>query len=161
MRFRNQLLALVLPIAALARGAAADADKWMLTTADFHNELVEVRGLNASGVTVEDAATSQTRVVPVEQFLDLRRNGATTAVPAINQFVLYLTGGDKLIGTPANLTADSMIWKNSLLGDFPVPTASLRGVTRSATQSPAEQRFHSWHYRRRHQSNRVGPGQRR
>ena len=123
---------------ALASSAFAQ-EKWTLTTADFHSQPVEVRGLDASGVTVVPSGSTESKVVPAEQFLDLRRTDAGAPSTAPGKFVLYLSGGDKLVGEPANLTADNLIWKNTLLGDFPIPTASLRGVTRSVTQSPAEQ----------------------
>jgi hypothetical protein len=138
MQLRYQLLALILPALAMSQPASA-AEKWVLTTADFRSQPVEVHGLDAAGVNVADVGSSQTRVVPAEQFLDLRRSGAAVAAPANAKFVLYLTGGDKLVGEPTNLTADNLVWKNSLLGDYPIATASLRGITRSAAQSPAEQ----------------------
>jgi len=138
MQLRYQLLALLLPALVMSQRVPA-AEKWVLTTADFRSQPVEVRGLDASGVNVADVGSSQTRVVPAEQFLDLRRSGAVVAAPSNAKFVLYLTGGDKLVGEPINLTADSLVWKNNLLGDYPIATASLRGITRSASQSPAEQ----------------------
>jgi hypothetical protein len=120
----------------LAPVLSAQADNWMLTTADFKTEQVALQGIDPAGIKVTSANTGQQRSIPLDDFLDVQR--PTSATPAVSaKFVLQLNGGDKLLGEPLSLTADSLVWKNPTLGEVSIPTARLLGITRGSAAALA------------------------
>lgn len=101
----------------------------MLTTADFKTEQIALKGIDATGIKVTSTNSDQPRTVSLDQFLDVQRSGAAPSATGA-KFVLQLSGGDKLLGEPVNLTAEALVWQNPTLGEVSVPTSRMLGITR-------------------------------
>src|SRR4029078_1375661 len=98
MRF-HRFTAAMLALSFAAAAAARAPETWTLTTADFKNASVNVKGIDDKGVRVTDPVTSSDRVVSMDEFLQLERPVASApgTAPAQQQpgkFVLHLAGGD-------------------------------------------------------------------
>ena len=107
----------------------AQSDRWMLTTADFKTEQISLKAIDQTGIKVTSTNSEEPRTVPLDQFLDVQRPVATPSATGA-RFVLQLSGGDKLLGDPVNLTAEALVWKNPTLGEVSVPTSRMLGITR-------------------------------
>jgi hypothetical protein len=125
-------------------GGANAQEAWTLTTADFRNSTVVLRGIDAAGVRVAEAGAGEApgqpaaeRVVAMEEFLQVER-----PVPASAQqgkFVLHLSGGDQLAGEPASIQGEQLVWASAAAGELRVPLSRAAAVTRPG-QRPPERR---------------------
>jgi hypothetical protein len=98
--------------------ATARADDWTVTTADFRNQSVLLRGIGPDGVRVADTASGPVRTIKFDQFVSAKRFAPLPATPPA--FTLALVGGDRLTGNPTALNGENLVWQNPLLGSIPV-----------------------------------------
>ena len=124
----------------LAAAAARAEDTWTLTTADFRNASVTLKGIGADGLKVADVGQGAERTVPMDQFLQLERPLAATqptaGQPANSKFILHLAGGDQLAGEPVALAGEDLVWNNAAAGEVRVPMAGVGAMTRPGQQPP-------------------------
>lgn len=123
------ILVLVVCPAALAQ------DSWVLTTSDFRSESVVLKSIDSSALKVKSPSGEQ-RSVPMDRFLDIRRT--LPAAPTSGKFVLHMVGGDQLGGEPVALKAESLVWRNTALGEIEIPTSRLAGITPPGVPGPVE-----------------------
>lgn len=111
-------------------------DGWLLTTAQFKTDTVFLKGFDSSGLKVTAAAGGQERTISMDDFLDLTRTLPVTQ--STGRFVLHLVGGDKLAGEPVGLKGDSLMWKNSELGEVSIPGSRMVALTGPNQPAPTE-----------------------
>ena len=125
-------IAVALSLVAAAAAARAQ-DSWTLTTADFRNASVSLKGFDATSVRVSESGQGE-RGVPMDEFLQLER-----PLPASTQqgkFVLHLAGGDQLAGEPVSIAGEQLVWNNAAAGELRVPMNRVAAMTRPGQQPP-------------------------
>jgi hypothetical protein len=115
--------------------ARAD-EQWILTTADFKSETVSIKSIDDAGVHITGDNNSD-RAVPMSQFLQLDRTGATRSAPP--KLFLWLNDGDHLGGTPLGISGESITWRCPSFGDLSFPLNSVRAIERASQLSPANE----------------------
>lgn len=116
-------------IALVLFSSLAFADSgWVLTTADFAQQPVNLRAIGPEGLSAVPVGGQQAATTPYENFLQVDRSSAvaTSAEP----FVLHLVGGDRLYGKPTGYKLEQIIWTNALVGEVKVPLKQVRGLVR-------------------------------
>lgn len=129
---RIPLLTLVALSLVAAAGARAQ-ESWTLTTADFRNASVSVKGIDGNTVKVSESGQAE-RAVPMDEFLQLER-----PLPASTQqgkFVLHMAGGDQLAGEPVSIAGEQLVWTNAAAGELRVPMNRVAAMTRPGQQPP-------------------------
>jgi len=125
--------ATVLAISFVAAAAARAQDVWTLTTADFRNASVSLKGIDGNSVRVGESGQGD-RAVPMDDFLQLER-----PLPASTQqgkFVLHMAGGDQLAGEPVSIAGEQLVWNNAAAGELRVPMNRVAALTRPGQQPP-------------------------
>ena len=129
MNMRMTLIALLLSLSSVARAQ----ENWTLTTADFKNVSVTLKGMDANAVRVTEAAGGE-RAVSMDEFLQLERQ-LPTAVQQ-GKFVLHLAAGDQLAGEPVSVAGEDLVWNNAAAGEVRVPMNRVAAMTRPGQQPP-------------------------
>jgi hypothetical protein len=117
---------------------------WQLTTADFHSDRVVLQSIDPqSGVSVLNEAGQQPRTIGLDRLLVIQRIGPSSppVATAGSRFALEMAGGDRLIGQPAAIEGENLIWQSPALGRFSVPLRSVISILRSNVEvqpSPAQ-----------------------
>jgi hypothetical protein len=123
-RFNVFILLLISPL--LAR---AD-DGWILTTADFHSQRVNLTALDRATISVTSAGKAQQ--IGIDQLLSLERTDKP--VPIASKFIAVLAGGDRAAGQPKAIAGDNLQWNNPVLGELSLPLKSVKAIVRRADQ---------------------------
>lgn len=111
-------------------------EQWLLTTAQFKTDTVTLDALTPSGIKVVSASGGAERTISMDDFLDLTRT--LPVAQSTGRFVLHLVGGDKLSGEPVGLKGDSLMWKNSELGELSIPGSRMVALTGPNQPAPTE-----------------------
>jgi hypothetical protein len=120
----------------LLPSALAPASPWTLTTADFQTQQVELQSLSADSLVVTTPGGPKT--VPVTDVLQLSRE-VTAAATKPAAFVLTLSTGDRLTGTPAALDGEMFTWASPSVGAMKVSLRDVQSLSKaSAPASPAD-----------------------
>jgi len=119
------LLGVLLFCALMAR---ADAG-WVLTTADFRQKAVVLRGIDATGVTVGPVGSDVASSIPYDEFLQLER--ASHSRVGTGRFTLHLAGGTRILGEPTGYQDEQVIWSSPAVGELKVPLKEARALVRS------------------------------
>ncbi|HEV8291367.1 MAG TPA: hypothetical protein VGP94_05570, partial [Tepidisphaeraceae bacterium] len=106
----------------------ADAG-WVLTTADFRQQAVVLRGIDGRGVTVAPVGSDVASTIPYDQFLQLDR--ATRSRVGTGRFVLHLAGGTRILGEPSGYQDEQVIWNSPAVGELRVPLKEARALVRN------------------------------
>ena len=121
--------------------AWADAG-WVLTTADFKQQVVSFDGLDGQGVraTPTGGEGGVTGAVAFEQFLSIERTEPPRA--AQEKFTLYLLNGDRVVGEPVGVKGESVAWRSPGLGEILVDLKGAKALVRGgkAADPPAGER---------------------
>lgn len=125
---------LITTLMALAPAAAHGASEWTLTTADFEKQRVELRELRGETLVVMSLGSERPTEVPLARFLKLERLDATPS--AGDGLTLHLLDGGRLVGVPARVEGDSIIWKTASVGEVPASLRRAVGITRSGQALP-------------------------
>ena len=115
-------------------GLAHAQSSWTLTTADFHTDPVLLNGIDDSGIHVSALSDRTKRVVALDQFLELTRQGVPEAITG--KFVLHMTGGDRLGGQPVSIKGNDLVWESPILGQLRLPMKRLIGITQPGKTPP-------------------------
>lgn len=115
-------------------GFARAQSSWTLTTADFHTDPVLLNGIDESGVHVSALSDRTKRVVALDHFLELTRQGVPEAITG--KFVLHMAGGDRLGGQPVSIKGNDLLWENPVLGQLRLPMKRLIGITQPGKMPP-------------------------
>ncbi len=115
------MVGVVCTLAAPARGQG----RWNLTTADFQSRLVQVKGIDDAGVSVEPGDQ-----VGWDQVLQFSRESA----PKVSggKFILHTATGDHLHGAPVKVEQEKLYWTLPSLGEVTVALRQVRGITRGS-----------------------------
>jgi len=111
-----------------APAACADAG-WVLTTAEFRQQAVVLRGIDASGVSVGPVAGDGASSTSWDEFLQLER--ATHSRVGTGRFILHLAGGTRILGEPTGYQDEQVIWNSPAVGVLKVPLKQARALVRS------------------------------
>lgn len=135
--FRN--LAAALGLATLLSSARAD---WTLLTADFASQQhLTVNTWTQDGLSAT-AESGKLTTFPSRDIIRLSFNrppGTLAPAPSGPRWQLNLRNGDQLIGAPAGISGQSIVFKTPELGAFPVPlkfVASLVSAKKADSFSP-------------------------
>ena len=120
----------VLVITGLARAQSS----WTLTTADFHTDPILLDGIDDSGIHVSALSDRTKRVVALDHFLELTRQGVPEAITG--KFVLHMAGGDRLGGQPVGMKGNDLVWESPVLGQLRLPMKRLIGITQPGKTPP-------------------------
>ncbi|HEX5242862.1 MAG TPA: NPCBM/NEW2 domain-containing protein [Tepidisphaeraceae bacterium] len=107
---------------------------WTLTTADFHTDPVLLNGIDDSGIHVSALSDRTKRVVALDHFLELTRQGVPEAITG--KFVLHMAGGDRLGGQPVSIKGNDLVWESPVLGQLRLPMKRLIGITQPGKTPP-------------------------
>ena len=132
---KSMLYSVIFCVGCLAPFAEAAGQKWLLTTADFKSDTVELQDLGPSGIKAAAVGGAE-QVIPLDQFLDLTRT--LPAVQSSGKFDLHMTGGDRLSGEPVSMNADALVWKNDLLGEISIPGSRMAAMTTPGKPAPGD-----------------------
>jgi NPCBM/NEW2 domain len=139
VKFSLKNLAIVLFIA-----SAATAQEWTITTADFHSQPATLRSLSADGVGISvSGATTQPveSTVPLDAFVSAVR--PMQSAGTTEKFILLLSGGDRLAGTPGGVVDEKLVWNSPMLGQLNIPLNQLialgHGDNATAPDMPPKQ----------------------
>lgn len=135
--FSHRVTLTLLAVSLLAATAARAQDAWTLTTADFRNASVSLKGIDGTGVRVTDPSTNSDRVVSMDEFLQLERPVGDSSQSG--KFVLHMTGGDQLAGEPVSIAGEDLVWNNPAAGEVRVPMSRVSALTRPG-QRPGDRR---------------------
>lgn len=141
------ILLIPLSAAAAAPAAAATTDSvWTLTTGDFQSRVVRLLAMDQSGarvVPVAAAGDGEEQFIPIDRFLEISRADQSPASAGENAkaLVLELVDGDRLLGRPAGMSSENLIWTHPLLGDVVVPLRHLRSLGRADERLSAPARL--------------------
>jgi hypothetical protein len=141
--FTGQFLLVLLLTASL--GFAADTGDWTLTTADLSRQTAILRGMDDHGLNVSTDAGPQQ--IPLDRFVSIQRQlaaaenpdaGHATTQPAeATRFILYLTTGDRIAGTPGGIENEQLTWTNPAVGALKIPLRQLAAMLKP-TLAPAD-----------------------
>lgn len=126
---RAWLLTLVFAACGLVVARAA-ADTWLLTTADFQTQSLDLSGIDQQGLTVRDG-----RRIPLDRVLQLEHAGTRAAVAP--KFVAHLHNGARFAGEPVAVSGEQLRWNTPALGQTSLPLRDLRAIVRGAAEPPA------------------------
>jgi hypothetical protein len=115
-------------LAAFFMLAAAHAQEWTLSTADFRTEQVALQSIDQQGVHVVAAGQSKPRVIAAEAFVQLDRGVMSLERPA--KFMLHLITGDRVGGEPVKVENDRITWRNATVGELTIPLTQLAALTK-------------------------------
>jgi hypothetical protein len=128
-----RITATVIWVSLVAAAAARAQDSWTLTTADFRNASVSLKGIDSNAVKVSESGQGD-RTVPMDEFLQLERTLPASAQQG--KFVLHLAGGDQLAGEPVSISGEQLVWTNAAAGELRVPMSRVAAMTRPGQQPP-------------------------
>src|SRR5438132_129550 len=106
----------------------ADAG-WVLTTADFHQQAVVLRGIDTAGATVGPVGSDVAQKTPYDELLQLERG--THSRVGTGRFILHLAGGTKILGEPTGYQDEQVIWNSPAVGNLKVPLKEARALVRN------------------------------
>jgi hypothetical protein len=122
-------------VVCLMGAAAARAETaWVLTTADFQRQGVDLVSLDGGGAVVRSEKGEQ-RTVPLEDFLQLERTAGAHDVPG--KFTLYLASGDRISGEPVGVKDEQLQWKSAGVGELTIPIRQIAAFAKAAGQTLA------------------------
>src|SRR5436853_4540737 len=124
----------VVLVLAAAAGAFADAG-WVLTTADFRQQAVVLRGINEQGVTAGPVGSDAGSKIWYDDFVQLDR--ATKSRVGTGRFVLHLAGGTRILGDPTGYQDEQVIWNSPAVGELKVPLKEARALVRNGKSPDA------------------------
>ena len=113
-------VALIIPL--LGSVAAMASDDWTLTTGDLHSRVVQLHGIDATGVTVSAAATQPSRI-ELSNLVSLERDA--TAAATTSRWSIQLHNGDIFAGEPVSLEGETLHWHEDLIGPIDVAMSSV------------------------------------
>jgi hypothetical protein len=133
MRSSRVLLTTLTAFSLIAAAGARAQDSWTLTTADFRNASVSLKGIDGSSLRVSESGQAD-RTVPMDEFLQVERPLPASAQQG--KFVLHLAGGDQLAGEPVSIAGEQLVWTNAAAGELRVPMSRVAAMTRPGQQPP-------------------------
>jgi len=134
----TRFVAVLGAVAALLPGSIALAqNQWNLTGADFQTRQVELRGVDAAGVSVARTSSASPERVAWDQVLQLVRE--TPPRVAIGRFILTGAAGERLYGHPVKIQDENLLWSTPSLGEISVPLRQVSQVTRVSRPQLAQQ----------------------
>jgi hypothetical protein len=104
---------------AVTTSSVCRADEWTLGTSDFRNDTVLLHGLDEHGAAVTTIPSQNAHTVGLDQFVEISRVIPITQRASL--FILRLRDGDLLAGEPVSLQADSVVWREDVVGNMTVP----------------------------------------
>jgi hypothetical protein len=131
--FHRLALTTLVALSLVAAAGARAQDAWTLTTADFRNASVSLKGIDGNSVRVSESGQGD-RTVPMDDFLQLERPLPASAQQG--KFVLHMAGGDQLAGEPVSIAGEQLVWNNAAAGELRVPMSRVAAMTRPGQQPP-------------------------
>ena len=119
---RATLLAILIPAAVRA------ADEWSLTTSDFSNQAVSLRGMDQIGVSVLVPPSTQPSTIAANDFLSLDRPSDSTQR---SRFTLFRRNGDVLTGDIESIDGDTLRWREAIFGPISIPIGDVDAISRT------------------------------
>ena len=116
---------------------SARAQEWSLTTADLQSQSALPRALAADGLHVATADGKSERIIPFDQFVSVQR--PATDEPPTPNFTLLLSNGDRLVGEPASVVGERLVWQSPSLGKVSVPFNRMVSITRGLNTAPPDE----------------------
>jgi hypothetical protein len=116
------------PLFFLAQVVRADAG-WMLTTADFRQQAVVLRAIDANGASVSPVGSDVASKIAYDQFLQLDR--ASRSRVGTGRFILHLAGGTKILGEPTGYQDEQVTWNSPAVGELKVSLKEARALVRN------------------------------
>jgi hypothetical protein len=117
-------------------GVVRADDGWILTTADFQSQRVNLIAVDRDSVSITAAGKDQK--IRIDQLLRLERTDKP--VPIASKFIAIVAGGDRAAGQPKAIQGDNLLWENPALGGLSLPLRSVVAIVRSGDEiSPASQ----------------------
>src|SRR4051812_1168856 len=123
----------------LSATAFAQETTWSLTTAALRTEAVTLKGFESDVVKVAAASGAPAeRSVSMSQFVDLSRN--VPQAKREGKFDLVLAGGDRVNGEPVKIAGESIVWKNPVAGEVPVPLRIVSALVKADARASLDRR---------------------
>ncbi|MGA2232165.1 MAG: hypothetical protein ABSH22_14810, partial [Tepidisphaeraceae bacterium] len=119
-------------LAVLSGAVASAANPPVLVNADFGARPVNVVAMDEKGVQVAPADGSAPQLQSWDNLLEV--DFAPPHVQAATRpsgFVLYLNGGDRLLGSPIAITDDTVNWQQAGVGRIDVPEDRVNAIVRA------------------------------
>jgi len=109
--------------------STAVAQNWRVLTDDFAEQLIVPRAIDSTSIVgtntrAEPTTIPWSKVVRVE-------STQTVKAPA-GRFVLKLRNGEAIAGEPGGLIDETLTWRSTLLGDWPVSLADVQSIDHPA-----------------------------
>lgn len=121
MRFAPAL-AILASVASLSHAA----EQWLVTDAEFNTRSMSITALDDSAAK-GNLPSGEEKSVALTSFVQATRN---VKIEQPKGLILFVAGGDRLIGQPKALDGSTLVWFASGIGEVPVPIERALGILR-------------------------------
>jgi hypothetical protein len=109
------------------------AEDWLLTTADFRSQRVDLQQIDDTGALIASGEGAPQRI-DWQHLLMLERAAHPTPTGQPAKFAAITIGNDRTMGTPAAIEGENLVWENPALGKLTIPLRSVSSIARSGSE---------------------------